>query len=102
MRKVLLSNDAEVYPEIYRAFARDDALLVDSISAITCPTLVLTCENDLGNSPEMARKMAARIPGAQVKILPDLRHMGLVENPDAINAIIMKFLNKTVGAGPES
>ncbi len=102
VRKVLLANDTEVYPQIYRVLAEDDALLVDSITAITCPTLVLACEDDPGNSPEMARQMAARIPGAQVKILPDLRHMGLVENPDAINAIIVKFLNKTVGAGPES
>ncbi len=102
VRKVLLANDAEVYPEIYRILAEDDAPLVDAISAITCPTLVLTCENDLGNSPEMARQMAARIPGAQVKILSGLRHMGLVENPDAINSIILEFLNKAVGMRPHS
>jgi pimeloyl-ACP methyl ester carboxylesterase len=58
---------------------------------------VLTCEDDLGNSPEMARRMAARIPGAQVEIVPGLRHMGLVETPDAINPIIVEFLNKAVG-----
>ena len=63
---------------------------------------ILTCENDLGNSPEMARQMAARIPGAQVKILSGLRHMGLVENPDAINSIILEFLNKAVGMRPHS
>lgn len=97
VRKVLLANDAKVYPEVYRVLAEDDAALVDSISAITCPTLVLTCEDDLGNSPEMARRMAARIRGAQVEIVPGLRHMGLVENPDAINPIIVEFLNKAVG-----
>ncbi len=102
VRKVILANDVEVYPEIYRLFAEDDALLVNSISAITCPTLVLTCKDDLGNSPKMARQMAARIPSAQVKILPGLRHMGLVENPDAINSIIVEFLNKAVGTRPQT
>jgi len=41
--------------------------------------------------------MAACIPDAQVEIVPGLRHMGLVENPDEINPIILEFLSKAVG-----
>ena len=49
-----------------------------------------------GNSPEMAERMAALIPGAQAVILPGLRHMGLAENPDAVNSVLAPFLEKAV------
>ena len=40
------------------------------LERISCPTLVMTGEEDLGNSADMAKKMAALIPGAHEVILP--------------------------------
>lgn len=100
VRQDILANDPEVYPEAYRVLAEGDAALVEPISTIQCPTLVVACEDDCGNSPDMARRMAACIPGARVEIVPGLRHMGLVEDPDAINALIVPFLDETLQAKP--
>lgn len=96
VRRWMAANDPAVYPEIYRVLAEDEADLVDSIADIRCPTLVLACEEDHGNSPDMARRMAARIPDARIAIVPRLKHMGLAEDPPAINALLVPFLEETL------
>ena len=89
-----MANDKEIYPEIYRLLAECDEPLKDSISAIRCPTLVMTGEDDRGNSPEMSHRMAALIPNARAEIIPGLKHMGLVENPEAFNSRIVSFFQE--------
>lgn len=96
VRKWVTANDPKVYPAIYRAMAEGDIELADSIGAIRCPTLVLTGGEDHGSSPEMATRMAALIPGARVEIVPGLRHMGLVENPDAFIGTLLEFLEEAL------
>ena len=86
------SNDPDIYPEIYRVLAFGDQALASEIRKIRCPTLVLTCKDDVGSPPDMARRMAQAIPGAQLAIVPGLRHMGLMEAPSAINKILVSFL----------
>ena len=96
MREWVMANDAKVYPAIYRVLAEGDSELTDSIAAIRCPTLVLTGGEDHGNSPEMAERMAALIPGARVEIVPGLKHMGLIERPDAFNEMLLAFLEEAL------
>ncbi|MEM7170350.1 MAG: alpha/beta fold hydrolase [Pseudomonadota bacterium] len=86
------ANDPQVYPALYRLLAEADEPLAQAISEISCPTLVVTGEEDFGNSPEMARNMAALIPGATCEILPGLRHMGLAEDPAALHRVLLPFL----------
>ena len=96
IRSWIMANDKDIYPEIYRLLAECDETLKDSISAIRCPTLVMTGENDRGNSPEMSQRMAALIPNARAKIIPALRHMGLAENPQAFNSQLVSFFKKVL------
>jgi 3-oxoadipate enol-lactonase len=96
VRQWMNANDREVYPLIYRILAEGDRPLAKTIAAIGCPTLALACEEDHGNSPEMARRMAALIPNARAAIVPGLRHMGLVENPKAIGGILVPFLEEAL------
>ncbi|MFT6581548.1 MAG: pimeloyl-ACP methyl ester carboxylesterase [Alphaproteobacteria bacterium] len=96
VRNWMNANDPDVYAEIYRLLATGDAALADSIRTIKCPVLALACAEDHGNSPNMARKMAALIPNARATIIPHLKHMGLVENPTAINAAILPFLEEAL------
>ena len=92
VRRWMNSNDPDIYPEIYRVLAFGDQALASEIRKIRCPTLVLTCKDDVGSPPDMARRMAQAIPGAQLAIVPGLRHMGLMEAPSAINEILVSFL----------
>ena len=96
VRQWVMANRKDVYASMYRVLAEGDAEIADSVNLIRCPTLVMTGEGDSGNSPAMARRMAAAIPGAQAVILPALRHMGLAEDPIAFNAPLVTFLSKTL------
>ena len=98
VRRWMADNDSEVYPLVYRVLAEGDGPLARSITAIRCPTLVLACEDDAGNSPDMARRMAALIPDACAAIVPGLKHMGLVEKPEAISDILVPFLTSAIGS----
>ena len=98
VRRWILANDREVYPLIYRVLAEGDVELAEAVAAIRSPTLVMTGSEDHGNSPDMARRMAALIPGARCEIVAGLRHMGLAEDPEAFNGPLVSFLEEAVGA----
>ena len=99
VRRWIASNDPVVFPRIYRVLAEDDAEIVQGLERIDCPTLVMTGEDDPGNTPAMSEAMAARIPGARLVILPGLRHMALAESPSAINEPLRAFLHDAIGPG---
>ena len=92
VRTWIMRNDPAVYPQIYRVLAEGDAEIAQGLERIACPTLVMTGENDPGNTPAMARAMAGLIPGARLAILPGLRHMALAESPAAVNEPLCTFL----------
>ena len=96
VRRWVTANPKKLYTPIYRVLAEGDAELAETIGAIRCPTLVMTGADDPGNSPDMARRMAAAIPGAACEILPGLRHMGLAEDPAAFNAPLLGFLESAL------
>lgn len=96
VREWVLANDPAIYPELYQLLATADMGLENSIASIKCPTLVLTGEEDYGNSPEMAQRIALNIPNAQLKVLTSLRHMALAEDPDQVNHLLTHFLGEAL------
>ena len=96
IRGWIISNKTVAYTNSYRVLAEGDLEIVKSITKITCPTLVVACAEDYGNSPEMAVQMADLIPDAIVKVIPDLKHLGLIESPASINSVFIPFLKKNV------
>ena len=99
VRDWVLANDPQVYPEVYTLLAKADIGLEDTIAAISCPTLVMTGEEDYGNSPQMSQRIAALITGAKLEILPGLRHMALAEDPTQVNEILVEFLSDALNGG---
>lgn len=61
---------------------------------IAVPTLVVTGEHDGTAAPEVAHKTAAHIPGAQCHILPGAGHLLNIEQPDAFNTVLLRFLQQ--------
>ena len=53
---------------------------------------MITGEWDHTAAPEVARKMAERIPGAALVILPGAGHLLNIEQPAAFNAALLAFL----------
>jgi pimeloyl-ACP methyl ester carboxylesterase len=63
-----------------------------ALPGIHVPTLVITGEHDRTAPPEVARRMAQRIPGAQLAITPGAGHLLGMEQPDAFNTALLAFL----------
>jgi 3-oxoadipate enol-lactonase len=71
-----------------------DADLRGAIAAITVPTLVVVGEQDLATPVELVRGMAQAIPGSQFVTIPDCGHIPSIEQPQALAALMMRFLNE--------
>ena len=92
IRQTLAGNDPHGYLTTYSLFATQDMYRAADLPLIQAPTLIATGELDPGSTPEMARQLAARIPGAQVEILAEQRHMMPVESPRLVNQMLLRFL----------
>lgn len=66
--------------------------------AITVPTLIVSCEDDLFGTADTARRLAGRIPGADLTIYPTGGHIWLGRDEDLAERIV-SFLGYTGGAG---
>ena len=56
------------------------------------PALVVAGEEDAITPPETARAMAARLPRAEVRVVPRAGHLSNLENPEAFDAALRDYL----------
>ncbi len=66
----------------------------DRLGGITVPTLVIAGEGDGVVPPENSRRIARRIPGAKLVLLPGAPHRFFAENAEAFNREILAFLRE--------
>lgn len=85
------------------SFAAHRIVLADGVKelirpdpAITAPTLVMTCAHDERSTPAMSDAIASEIDGAEVAIVPALKHLGLIERPMMFADRIEGFLDRVV------
>ena len=57
-----------------------------------CPTLVIAGARDAGATPEMAKAIAERIPGAELRVFDDASHLSVVEAGDEFHGAVSSFL----------
>ncbi|WP_326534997.1 alpha/beta fold hydrolase [Pseudorhodoferax sp.] len=62
------------------------------LHALRCPVLVVSGEADSLTPPECAREIAALAPGAELHLLPLCGHMLTMEQPAAVNALLLDWL----------
>lgn len=63
----------------------------DELASITARTLVISGELDALVDVQNARNIAARIPGAQLEVVPDAGHAVLLQEPEQMAALITEF-----------
>ncbi|QZI72825.1 alpha/beta hydrolase [Pseudomonas protegens] len=93
IRQTLAGNDPQGYLTTYELFATQDMYRAEDLGQIQVPTLIATGELDPGSTPEMAAQLAQRIPGAEVAVLAEQRHMMPVESPRLVNQLLLQFLD---------
>ena len=90
-RRTVAAADTSGYAKAYEVLVRND--LGPRLKAIRRKTLVLTAERDIGAGPATARFIADQIAGAQLIILPRLRHHILREAPELVGGILREFFS---------
>ena len=94
VRNWRLQADPEGYAQAAWVLANGVRELICPAPPVATPTLVLTCENDSGSTPDMTTAIAAEIAGSQKMIVPSLQHLGLMEQPEAFTAPVLRLLSE--------
>ena len=65
----------------------------DQIDKISAPTLIIVGAQDTATPLEKAERMHARIQGSNLVVIPGAGHTSTVEEPEAVNLAMEKFLS---------
>ncbi len=64
------------------------------LAGIACPTLVVVGEEDQITTADSARRLHARIPGAELAVIEGAGHLSNLEQPEAFNAALTGYLKR--------
>jgi 3-oxoadipate enol-lactonase len=90
IREQILATPVAGYVGCAEAIRRLNYL--ERISAIKIPTLIMVGEDDPGTPVSASKAMHERITGSTLVVLPSARHLSNVEQTEAFNAALLKFL----------
>jgi 3-oxoadipate enol-lactonase len=65
---------------------------LDQLSKIKIPTLIMVGEDDPGTPVSASEAMHKRLSNSKLVILPSARHLSNIEQAEAFNATLLKFL----------
>jgi 3-oxoadipate enol-lactonase len=82
---------------ILRLMSRPDSTPL--LASIRVPALVLVGDEDVLTPPSEAEKMHAALPDARLEVIRGAGHLSNLENPDAFNAALSRFLDRVVARG---
>ncbi len=89
--------DVESYAQAAWVLANGVRELITPEPPISARSMVITCENDSGSTPAMSHAIADEIESAEVRIIPRLQHLGLMERPDMFTAPVLEFIHHSFG-----
>jgi 3-oxoadipate enol-lactonase len=95
VRARLLADDPEAWARTFEAIAGHDTLA--RLGEVRVPCLVVTGDADVATPPFFAEEMARAVPGAELRILPGVPHMGPFERPDVFIPLLQDFLAAVPG-----
>lgn len=79
------------------AVSIDRPSIVESLRGIRVPTLVGYGADDAATPPDMSRRIASHIPGAELVVFPKLGHLSALEDPALVNASVVPFVREHLG-----
>jgi pimeloyl-ACP methyl ester carboxylesterase len=62
------------------------------LASIKCPTIVLVGDGDVATPPELNKEIADGISGARLTMVRDSGHLSTLEQPEAVNAALVEWL----------
>jgi pimeloyl-ACP methyl ester carboxylesterase len=92
VRSLLSAVDPLGYSRTYRLFAQSDEAHKGRLKDLAVPALFMTGAFDPNSSPAMSQAMADAMPQGRCEIIPGVRHMMAVTDPDEIGTRLHAFL----------
>jgi pimeloyl-ACP methyl ester carboxylesterase len=89
---LLKRNIAGVVHSMKNAVGRNS--VVEEITKISCPTLILVGEEDVALPIKKAELINRQIKNSELKIIPKAGHSSTIEQPEFVNQAIEEFLVK--------
>lgn len=90
---MIRNTTIEGYVAAIEAIQRLD--LLDSLSGLPIPALVITGRNDPAATPQVAASIADKLPDSRLSVLDDAAHLSNVEQPVAFAETVGAFLEQT-------
>ena len=91
VRHLIESQSKEALADATRAMmAREDSTRL--LATLDAPALVMVGDEDTLTPPEESERMASTLPHATLARIPAAGHLSSMENPEAFNAAIRRFL----------
>jgi pimeloyl-ACP methyl ester carboxylesterase len=95
VRSLIESNSTEAISGALQALmTRPDSTPL--LREIRCPTLVLVGEEDVVTPRQASEQLQSAIPGAEFIVIPDAGHLSSLEQPEAFNAAVARFVTYRV------
>ena len=91
VRDMIVRNDKRAYTQVLTEGLSDFDVSA-RVASIGVPTLVIIGELDRVIPPDQGRELARTIPGAQLREIAGVGHLGYAERPDAFNDAVLEFL----------
>ncbi|MDE2759389.1 MAG: alpha/beta hydrolase [Paracoccaceae bacterium] len=92
IKNIVLANDKENYANHRYILAHGVKELIRPTPEISIPALVMTSEHDSGSTPAMSEGISNEITDSEIYMVPGLKHLGLIEQPDIFADKITDFL----------
>jgi len=87
----LLRQPAEYHARLWEMIARLD--LEAQLGAVRCPALVVAGTRDVNAPPVAAQQIVDALPGATLRLMPELGHFPPLEDPQAFNRLLRAFID---------
>ncbi len=95
VRAQVLAQPAEgIRRGIERLKSRPDSTPL--LAGVSCPVQVVVGQEDQITTPETARGLQERIPGSTLAVIPGAGHLSNLEQPEAFNEALRRFLERVV------
>lgn len=69
-------------------------IVMDELSSIRAPTLILVGERDLPDFHAVARLVAGKLPDASLKVIARVGHLSNLEDAETFNQLLLTHLNQ--------
>ncbi len=99
-RESFIASNADGLEYATKAVTRRTSVL-ERMSEIKAPTLVIVGGEDISTTPDKAQRMVERIAGARLETIAGAGHMTPIEQPERISQLLAEFLTGLDSAAPK-